>query len=51
LTGKESPRLYFKVETSRETRGITRKRIIITIILILILVIVIIIKIIDYGLV
>ncbi len=50
MTGKGSPRLYFEVETSRETRGTTRKRRTIIIILISILVIVIAIKIIDYGL-
>jgi hypothetical protein len=50
LTSKESLRLYFKVKTSRETRGTTKKRITIIIILISILVIVITIKIIDHGL-
>ena len=51
MTSKESLRLYFKVETSRETCSTTRKRITIAIILILMLVILIIMKIIDYSLV
>jgi len=50
LTGKEFPRLYFEVETSKETRNTTRKKITIIIILISMLVIVIAIKIIDYSL-
>ena len=50
MTGKESLRLSFAVETSRETRGTTRKRITITIILISMLVIVMTMKIMDHGL-
>jgi hypothetical protein len=50
LTGKESPTLYFEVETSRETHGITRKRITMIIILISMLVIVMTMRIMDRGL-
>ena len=50
MTGKESPRLYFEVETSSETRGKTRKRGTMIIMLISILVIVMTTKIIHHSL-